>query len=264
MGAKRVVDETETRKSVCLTGDTAYSIGKILFDLYARVTEVRLAHLNADISSRSSHSAAAVLNVNVSGYSGSGFAGTYLKALYDDWLNGGRLDLILDNINADKIEVSDVIIYPAAEDRATTELDGDGTSPNYLTESSQSNLNEAAGMATPAWTEDIDFEQAGTLTVISIYAELYWAQKQTGGGTSSAKMQISGDGGSTWVDLTDNVTETGTSYALKTRAGVGRWLTAITAGANQLQIRLCQWGGTTSSQVKLREDSYLRITYRKS
>lgn len=153
----------------------------------------------------------------------------------------------------------DVVIYPGAEDRATTELNRDGMSPNYLAESSQSNLDEAAGMASPAWTEDIDFEQSGT--IISIYAEMRWAQKQTGGGTSSAKMQISGDGGSTWVDLTDNVTETGTSYADKTRAGVGRWITAITAGANQLQIRLCQWGGTTSSQVKLREDSYLRIAY---
>jgi len=163
-----------------------------------------------------------------------------------------------------KDAIHEVIIYPAAEDRATAELDGDGTSPNYLAESSQSNVNEAAGEASPAWTEDVNFEQAGTITTISVYAELHWAQKQTGGGTSSAKMQISGDGGSTWVDLTDNVTETGTSYVDKTRAGVGRWITAITAGANQLQLRLCQWGGVTSSQVKLREDSYLRIAYKKS
>lgn len=170
------------------------------------------------------------------------------------WEDGGLL----------KPEVHDVIIYPAAEDRTTTELDGDGSSPNYLAESSQSNVDEAAGVAAPAWTEDIDFEQDGTITTISIFAELRWAQKQTGGGTSSAKMQISGDGGSTWVDLTDNVTETGTAYVDKTRIGAGRWITAITAGANKLQLRLCQWGGTTSSHVKLREDSYLRITYRKA
>ena len=33
---------------------------------------------------------------NISAYSGAGYAGTYLKTLYDDWLNGGRLDLLLD------------------------------------------------------------------------------------------------------------------------------------------------------------------------
>jgi len=26
-------------------------------------------------------------------------------------------------------------------------------------------------------------------------------------------------------------------------AGAGLWITAITAGANKLQLRLCQWGG---------------------
>jgi len=185
-----------------------------------------------------------------------------VRAIADIVRAGGTGDLAA--ILSDKLEVQEVVIYPAAEDIATTELDGDGTSPNYLAESSQSNINEAAGEASPAWTEDINFEQAGTIATISIYAELRWAQKQTGGGTSSAKMQISGDGSATWVDLTDNVTETGTSYADKTRAGVGRWVTAITTGANQLQLRLVQWGGTTSSEVKLREDTYLRITYRKS
>lgn len=35
---------------------------------------------------------------NISAYAGAGYAGTYLKTVYDDWLNGGRLDLILDAI----------------------------------------------------------------------------------------------------------------------------------------------------------------------
>jgi hypothetical protein len=37
---------------------------------------------------------------NISAYSGAGYAGTYLKVLYDDWLNGGRLDLLMDAIKA--------------------------------------------------------------------------------------------------------------------------------------------------------------------
>ena len=120
-----VAERTAIRKSVCLTGDTASSIGKILFDLNARATEARLAHLNADISSRSSHNAAAIWSVatraltdkagfslsaagitsiwdkDISAYSGAGYAGTYLKTVYDDWLNGGRLDLILDAIQTE-------------------------------------------------------------------------------------------------------------------------------------------------------------------
>jgi hypothetical protein len=39
-------------------------------------------------------------NKDISAYTGAK-AGTYLKSLYDDWLNGGRLDLILDTINDD-------------------------------------------------------------------------------------------------------------------------------------------------------------------
>ena len=43
---------------------------------------------------------------DISGYTGVK-AGTYLKTLYDDWLNGGRLDLILDIIAADTIYIAD-------------------------------------------------------------------------------------------------------------------------------------------------------------
>ena len=47
MAAKRVVDENEIRQSVCLTGDPASSIGKILYDLYiSRVTATRAGYLD--------------------------------------------------------------------------------------------------------------------------------------------------------------------------------------------------------------------------
>lgn len=147
MPAKRVVDEDEIRESVCLIGDVANSIGKILYELYiTRLTATRAAYLeeinaaalaqgagsvasNAQVDSlvravadivRSGGSGdlAAILadvtgingsamltgtnvwETNISAYSGAGHAGTYLKTLYADWLNGGRLDLILDNIES--------------------------------------------------------------------------------------------------------------------------------------------------------------------
>jgi len=40
----------------------------------------------------------AIWDKDISAYAGAGYAGTYLKTLYDDWLNGGRLDLLLDAI----------------------------------------------------------------------------------------------------------------------------------------------------------------------
>ena len=43
----------------------------------------------------------AIWDKNISAYSGAGYAGTYVKMLRDDWLNGGRLDLILDAINTE-------------------------------------------------------------------------------------------------------------------------------------------------------------------
>ena len=96
-----VAERTAIRKSVCLTGDTASSIGKILFDLNVRATEARLAHLNADISSRSSHTAA---NVRAETCLTGDGADSIGKILFDSnawWKNGGRLDLILDAIAAE-------------------------------------------------------------------------------------------------------------------------------------------------------------------
>ena len=186
-----------------------------------------------------------------------------------------RQEFIIDEIDSLEEtghEVGDVVIYPVAEDISTTEITDDGTTPALTAPVSQSNKTEAEGIGTPAWTEDINFEQAGTIAVISIYFELYWQQQFTvgagAGTTTSAKWQISGDGGSTWVDVTDNVTENNAAYQDKTRLGVSLPITAITAGANQLQLRLCAWtddaGGVSTVETKVRSNSYLRVTYRKS
>jgi hypothetical protein len=49
----------------------------------------------------SSAGVTAIWNKNISAYVGAGYAGTYIKTIFDDWLNAGRLDLILDVIAAD-------------------------------------------------------------------------------------------------------------------------------------------------------------------
>jgi len=159
--------------------------------------------------------------------------------------------------------VGHVVIYIVAEDMATTEGDDDGSNPALTTEVSKTCASEAAAESDPSWSEDIDFEQTGTITVISIFHELHWQMKITGSGTGYAKWQISGDGGTTWIDLCVNVEETGTTYADKKRVHVGTPITSITSGTNKLQFRLCAWTTATSVQTKVRCNSYTRITYRK-
>lgn len=172
---------------------------------------------------------------------------------------------VVDSLLARQVTINAPPIYIVAEDIGTTEISDDGSSPALTAESSKSNANETAGEADPNWSEDIDFEPGGTTTIISIFYELHWQQKRTGGTTSSGKLQISGDGGSSWVDVTDDITETGTTYADKTRIGTGRHITAVTAGSNQLQMRLVTWSAdATSVETKMRSDSYIRPTYKKT
>lgn len=146
------------------------------------------------------------------------------------------------------------------------EITDDGTSPALTPEVSSAAATEAAGMAAPSWVEDINFEQTiGTLTIISIYYELHWQMKVTGAVTGYAKWQISRDGGANWVDVTDNVAEAGVAYVNKTRIGVGVHIPTVVAGVNQLRLRVAAWQSAAGSvETRIRSDSYLRVTYRKS
>lgn len=187
----------------------------------------------------------------------------YLKGIIAA-VGGGSLD--------GKPNVQEVIIYPVAEDAATTELTDDGTSPAYYPAVAHSTTANAEGTPGVAWSEDIDFEQEGTINIISIYAEFEWQTRflvGAGAGTqSSSKIQMSRDGGASWVDLTDNFNNAAAAMTARIRAGVGLWVTTIVAGANQLQFRLVHWtddgGAVSTSEAQIRSNSYIRLTYRKS
>jgi len=83
-------------------------------------------------------------------------------------------------------------------------------------------------------------------------------------------MQISGNGGGAWVDVTDDFAHQGTrivaSTSARIRAGSGKWLSTISTGANQLRIRLVHQtsNGSHASTAQLRSSSYIRLTYLKS
>ncbi len=189
--------------------------------------------------------------------------------LYNDLINGGRLDNLIDDIIDKSREVQDVTIYPVAEDMDTTEITDDGAAPALTGEIASSEITEGGAQDNPSWSELINFEQMGVITIISIYIELHWQQKYTAGGASTdtwAKWQISRDGGTAWVDITDNETENNPVYQNKTKAGVGVFIPTIVAGADQLGLRLCAWtdDGAASVETKIRSDSFIHITYRKS
>ena len=173
----------------------------------------------------------------------------------------GRIKAIINH----QAEVSDVVIYPVAEHAATTVIADDGTSPAFYADTEDSGAGGyVEGTPFVHWLEDIDFEQNGTINVISIFAELRWEHK-TSGGTAYSKVQMSRDGGANWVDMTDSIAETNVAYQDKTRIGVGRFVTTIVAGANQLEFRLVSWVVAPNvSSAKMRSDSYIRITHRKS
>ena len=180
----------------------------------------------------------------------------------------GRLRRLL----AQSSEVADVVIYPVAEDLTTTELDDDGTAPAFMPAVAHATTANAEGTPGVAWTELVDFEQLGTIDILSIYAEFEWQTRfvdNAGGGTNSiSKIQISRDGGANWVDLTDNFSHAAIVMTNRLRAGVGVWIPTIVAGASQLGFRLVHWtddgGGTDESEAQIRSNSYVRITRRKS
>lgn len=172
-------------------------------------------------------------------------------------------------------EVHDVVIYLAAGTQGTTELTDDGSSPAYVSEATTT----ANAEGTPgAQTFTINLEQSGTISVIGIYFEGEWQSKLTvGGGDATAtlsKWQISNNAGGAYVDITENFSHGQTAYnatGSRIRAGTGQWISTVTAGASQLLLRIAHWtndsvggGGRSSSEVRARTNSYIRLTLRKS
>lgn len=171
-----------------------------------------------------------------------------------------------------KPNVHDVVIYSVAEDAGVIELVDDGSAPAFYPVAAASTNAVGEGAAVAAWTEDVNFEQEGTITIISIYAEFEWQSRfllGAGNGVNSvSKIQISRDGGVNWVDLTDNFINPNAAMTARNREGVGLWISTILAGANQLQFRLVHWvdagNGISTSEAQIRSNSFVRITYRKN
>ena len=171
-------------------------------------------------------------------------------------------------------QIQEVVLYPVSED-ITGEIDDDGVSPVYRPAVIDTTTVRTEGTAEAAWTESVQFEGEGTITIISAFYEFEWQSRIVVGSgnaaTSSSKIQISGNGGTTWSDLTDNFNNTATALTSRARAGVSNVLTSITAGTTQLQFRLLHWtddsvggAGRSTSEANVRSSSYVRVSYRKT
>jgi len=162
----------------------------------------------------------------------------------------------------------ELIIYLTVDEAAAAELTDDGTSPAYYPASAHSTTSTSAAAAL---TKQITVESESTVTVSSMYIEAEWQTAiANAASTSTSKVQISGDGGSSWVDVTDDFTNQGTDInataSERIRAGSGKWLSTISTGANQLRLRLVHQtnNGSHASTAQLRSSSYIRLTYLKS
>jgi hypothetical protein len=171
-------------------------------------------------------------------------------------------------------EVQEATIYPVAPSLGIAQLDDDGTNPAYLA-SVITNVNDPTNPLAEVWKQDSTFLMDGTVVILSIFVYLEWQSLVAVGGgdatNSLSKIQVSKDGGVTWVDVTDDFTNPNIIMTTQVRSGVGRWFASIDPGANSLQIRLIQWtddsvggAGRSTSEAKIRSNSYIRIAYRKA
>lgn len=102
-------------------------------------------------------------------------------------------------------------------------------------------------------------EDVGSIEVIAMFVILDWYIK----GNGQWRWQISGDGGTTWVTITE-VTDNQVAFTEYQRGGAGLWLSSIDVGTDKLQVRLQARAvsGTVSTQV-VDTGNFVRFLYRK-
>lgn len=118
------------------------------------------------------------------------------------------------------------VIAPTSKQLFTSFVHPTGilVSDKYATIGTTSNLVYES-LLTNSYT--IDVSRIMSVVEISVYIE-------TGNDANGeCKLQISGDGGSTWVDMT---TDIGTGALIT--GGPGRWISSIDLGQNKLQERI--------------------------
>lgn len=148
----------------------------------------------------------------------------------------------------------DNTIYPWASTAALN----DDPAYSYTTEVSQSSTS----YTTVAY---YDFNEELS-DIATIFVNLIWAMKITGSGTGKVKWQIaSGTNASpgTYVDITDEPTETLSSYVDHARSGAVTKITSLPTQTPFTIRCLVANVSATSAEAKVKSNSYIRIAYQR-
>lgn len=103
----------------------------------------------------------------------------------------------------------------------------------------------------------ITIDTNGVITIINLFLSMFTNNTVAG----ESKLQISGDGGVTWVDVTNAI---GIGLDIN-RTGPGLWISSIQTGTNKFRFRILGRSTTGAlSLIRLRSDSILQIVYNKT
>lgn len=107
-----------------------------------------------------------------------------------------------------------------------------------------------------AFTSSYTVDKHGSITVNSIY----FAMVTNNDANAQCKIQVSGDGGSTWVDVTGDV---GSGVDIPT-SSAGLWINSINIGDNQLKIRvLIKSTNGAAATTRIKQDAAMRFVINK-
>jgi hypothetical protein len=144
--------------------------------------------------------------------------------------------------------LGEFLVYPFSQSGVLTD------DPTYGY-SSETTVTETSYTEKFSWTLD------KPVTILSVFANMVWAMISDDGNPIYAKWQVS-DGAGGWIDITDEHSETATGYTDHGRSGVVSKITGFPS-TSPITFRLVAKRGTgTGGKVKVKSNTYFRITYK--
>lgn len=108
-----------------------------------------------------------------------------------------------------------------------------------------------------AFSGSYTIDTNGVLSVVDIFLSMFTDNTVAG----ESKLQISGDGGVTWVDVTGAI---GVGTGIE-RTGPGLWISSIQTGTDKFRFRILGRSTTGAlSLIQIRSDSFIYIVYNKT
>lgn len=141
-----------------------------------------------------------------------------------------------------------------AQLNSTTLLPFGSTGAEYFTVGTTTSV--AFAPLTPPYIAKYTIDTNGKIIVVSIYLSMFSNNSANG----RSKLQVSGDGGGTWKDVTNEI-----PTAVQGRIGAGLWITEVLPGLDMLQFQVVGWSTTAPAPATIivRTDSYIEFILNK-